>query len=76
MSDGPQDPARPQPTRRALVWLFLLGLLYLGLVPVVIVVNGMPGGYGMFEVIILPAFVGLLLAGRSLWKLARGEFRR
>ena len=74
MSDDPHKP--PLPSRTSLIWLLLLGLLYLGLVPVVIVVNGTPGGYGFFEVIFLPTAVGLFLVGRSVLKLLRGEFRR
>jgi len=73
MSDDPHKP--PLSSRAALIWLMLLCLLYLGLVPVVIFVNGTPGGYGFFEVILLPALVGLFLTGRSMVKLIRGEYR-
>jgi hypothetical protein len=38
-------------------------------VPVVIWTNGLPGGWGFVEVIVLPVLVGLWLTGRGLRRL-------
>jgi hypothetical protein len=46
-----------------------LGLLFLGLIPVVIQTNGLPRGWGFVEVILLPALVGGWFTGLGLWRL-------
>jgi hypothetical protein len=51
-----------------------LGLLFWFLVVLVFKVNGTPGGYGFFEVVILPIIVGGLFVWRGLsllWKAGR-----
>jgi hypothetical protein len=63
----------PRPSRAAVFGLLALGLVFLGAVPLVILTNGVPPGYGFFEVIILPAVVGCLFTGRSLWRLIRRD---
>jgi hypothetical protein len=65
----------PPPSRAALLWLLALGLLFLALIPVVIQVNGLPGGWGFVEVILLPAVVGAALTLRSLWRLFKRDYR-
>lgn len=60
MSDDPPPPIWPP---------LALGLLFLGLIPVVIQTNGLPGGWGFVEVIVLPALVGSGFTLLGLWRL-------
>jgi hypothetical protein len=62
------------PSRWAAVGALALGLLFWFLVVLVFKVNGTPGGYGFFEVVILPIAVGGLFVWRGLfllWKAGR-----
>jgi hypothetical protein len=61
------------PSRGSAIGLVALGLLFLGLVPVVILTNGLPGGWGFVEVILLPVLVGLWMVGRGLWLIWKGK---
>lgn len=61
------------PPRWAAVGSLALGLLFLGLVGLVFKVNGTPGGYGFFEVVILPLLVGGWFIWRGLSLLWKGR---
>ena len=68
--------AAPEPGSPWAGWGALaLGLLFWGLVVAVFKVNGTPGGYGFFEVVILPIGVGGWFVWRGvslLWKAWKG----
>jgi hypothetical protein len=57
---GGQEP----PSRWAGLGALALGLLFWFMVFLVFTVNGTPGGYGFFEVVILPVAVG----GFFIWR--------
>jgi hypothetical protein len=78
--DQAADPARASvtnepdpPSRWGAVGAIALGLLFWFMVFLVFKINGRPGGYGFFEVVILPVAVGGWFIGRGLFLLWKGR---
>lgn len=73
MTDPKPNPFRHGPTRGELWFWLAVSLGCLGLMILVLVINGLPSGPGMIEVIALPGLVVGYLGGRSVKRLIRRE---